>query len=192
MEQAVWVRWGRAADGFPASVGPAWPFLRSCCAHMHGVGMHAGKNAFSLCCCGLCVFKVCARGSLNSCAHVGMRGSCRRARANRTSAPPSEHLSLLTHHQLAQGCRSLCDQRPAHAQTPRRTRAKHMNTHEHQTLLGKSLPSFRKSAVSKWRSRHGTQYCTLTPFSRYVWPGTRITLPSSSMYFDFSPLMKRL
>jgi len=89
VEQAVWVRWGRAADGFPASVGPAWPFLRSCCAHMHGVGMHAGKNAFSLCCCGLCVFKVCALGSLNSCAHVGMRGSCRRARANRTMPPPT-------------------------------------------------------------------------------------------------------
>ncbi len=31
------------------------------------------------------------------------------------------------------------------------------------------------------------QYCTLTPLSRYCAPGFLMTLPSSSMYSDFSP-----
>jgi len=93
MRRAARVRWG--ADGRQifrpqlARLGQPCPFLRSDCLHGSAWSGCRCKNVFSYFYGWLCVLRVCACDSLNVCAHVDMRGSCCRARANRTMPPPT-------------------------------------------------------------------------------------------------------
>ena len=80
---------------------------------MDGVGLPMlVKNAFSLCCGRFCAFKVCAWGSLNSCAHVRMRVVCVRPRPKISFGAPNDRVCY--------GDRVRAGVRVFRLQTPRR------------------------------------------------------------------------